>query len=450
MMPLNLCSLAAYVRRQSSGLDFKVLDSERMSLNVTEIVEEVKLYCPDLIGITSNTCVFDVVKNITGLIKKEAPQIPIALGGAHVSALPERALVESGADFAVMGEGEMTLSEVVKKLELGRTDWSNIKGLAYLKDGRPVVNPPATLIQDLDILPFPARDLIDNKCYSAAPTKRVSLGPITLISTGRGCPYDCGFCAQRAIWGRKNRMRSPDSVVAEIEECVSRYDIHSFNITDELFTSDLERVAAISGLIRKRKLRVRWVCSARPERLDLETFKTMYAAGCREVSFGVESGSQKILERINKNTNLDEIRRVIGNAKKAGITTHASYIFGYIGEDDNTIRETIRFAKKLNTHVAAFFIASPLPGSRLYKEAMEKKYIDPGSAWANYSPLSNMKSVMSLPGLSSEKIRMWHRKAMTDYYLRPRYILLKIFSIRHLYDVANIFAGIKMLFGLRK
>jgi anaerobic magnesium-protoporphyrin IX monomethyl ester cyclase len=450
MMPLNLCSLAAYVRQQNEDIEIKILDSERMGLNHDEIIDEIKHFCPDLIGITSNTCVFDMVKRLTASIKKKVGRVPVILGGSHVSALPEQSLVESNADFVVIGEGEAPLNEVVNKLKRGRCDWDNINGLAYFSNGRPNVNPPVCPIQNLDLLPFPARDLIDNESYSAAPTKRVSLDAITLISTSRGCPYDCGFCAQQAIWGRKNRMRSSESVVAEIEECINKYNISSFNFTDELFTSNLKRVIAISILICDRKLNIRWVCSARPEKLDLETFKTMYAAGCREISFGVESGNQKILESINKNTNLEEISGVINLAKKSGITTHASYILGYLGEDESTIKDTIKFAKKLNTHIAAFFIASPLPGSRLYKEASSKGYLKLGSSWINYSPFSNQQGVLDLPNLSSEKIRMWHRKAIKDYYLRPKYIISRLLSIRHLYDIANLFAGIKLLFGIKR
>ncbi|MFA5350386.1 MAG: radical SAM protein [Candidatus Omnitrophota bacterium] len=450
MMPLNLCLLAAYVRQQNKDVEIRILDSENMGLNQADTVKEIRHFYPDLIGITANTCVFDSVKILTALIKNILPTVPIILGSSHVSALPEQSLRESKADFVVVGEGEIALSEVIAKMQNGENSWDEINGLAYLANGKPRINPPVKLIQDLDVLPFPARDLIDNRRYSAAPTKRVSLGPITLISTSRGCPYDCGFCAQQAIWGRRTRLRSPESVVVEIEECVNKYNIRTFNFTDELFTSNLERVMSISHLICEKKLNIKWVCSARAEKFDFKVLKTMHTAGCREISFGVESGNQKILERISKGTNLQEIHRVINLAKKAGITTHASYILGYIGESESTIKDTIRFAKQLNTHVAAFFIASPLPGSRLYREFLENGYLDPKASWVNYSPFSNQQNILNLPTISSKTIRIWHRRAIREYYFRIGYILPRLLSIRHFYEIVNLFIGMKLLFGIKK
>lgn len=189
---------------------------------------------------------------------------------------------------------------------------------------------------------------------------------------------------------------------------------------------------------------------ARAQHLDYETFEVMKESGCREISFGIESGNQDILNRIDKSLDLDEAIRVIRTAKKAGIKTHASYILGYIGETEKTIQDTIRFAKKLNTHIVAFFIVNPLPGSRLYQEASEKGYIRPDATWINYSPLSNTESVLELPHLSVAKIRKLHREALKSYYLRPRYIFLSLLSIRHWHDILNMFSGLKLFFHIKK
>jgi len=344
----------------------------------------------------------------------------------------------------------MTFNEIITQLKGDGCDLSKINGLAYRdENGNVHINTSRKLIEDLDLLPFPARDLIENNLYSPPPTKRVSLGPNTLIATSRGCPYNCGFCGAQTVWTRKVRVRRPEMVIAEIEECIVKYGVHSYNFTDEFFTAHKRHVMEICSLICKQKLDIAWVCSARAQHLDRETLEAMREAGCREISYGIESGNQDILRRIDKSLDLDEAIRVVELTKKVGIMTHASYILGYIGETEDTIKDTIRFAMKLNTAVAAFFIASPLPGTPLYREAREKGYLRQDATWIEYSPLSNRQSVLTFPGLSNDTIRKWHRKALRSYYLRPRYILSRLFSVRHWHDIANLFGGLKIFYRVK-
>lgn len=451
MMPLNLCYLAAYARQQNPEVEFKIFDAEIRGISHEETVQETAKFSPNLIGITTNTCVFDSVITLTTLLKEELPNVPIILGGPHVSALPQRSLQESKADFVAIREGELTFEELVAQMKEGKADWGKIDGLAYRdKNGDISVNPPRALIKDLDILPFPARDLVNNDLYTPPPTKRVSLGPNTLIATSRGCPYNCGFCGAKTVWTRKIRARGAESIVAEIKECIEKYGTRSFNFTDELFTVNKKRVLEIHRLICEQKLNIAWVCSARAEHLDRETLEAMKKAGCHEISFGIESGSPEILKRMNKSLDLEEALRVICLTKKVGIATHASYILGYIGETEETINDTICFAKKLNTQVAAFFIASPLPGTLLYQEAKEKGYIRSNATWLDYSPLSNTESVLMLPNLSTAKIRKWHRKALRSYYSRLGYIISRLLRIRHCYEIVNLFGGLKIFFRIKK
>ena len=451
MLPLNLCCLAAYVRQKHPDIEFKILDAEIRGISHEETAEEAATFLPDLIGITANTCVFDSVIDLTAELKARLPDVPVIIGGPHPSALPERSLLESKADFAVMGEGELTFEEVTARLKEGENDWSKINGLAYLDENRNVhVNLPRALIKDIDILPFPARDLVECNLYSPPPTKRVSLGPSTLMATSRGCSFNCGFCGAQTVWTRKVRARSAVLVVAEIEECIDKYGIRSFSFADEFFTAHRKRVLEICRLMCRRKLDIRFVCSARAQGLDLEVLEAMKEAGCCEISFGIESGNPEILKRIDKSLNLDEALRAINLTKKVGITTHASYMMGYIGETEETIQDTIHFAKKLNTEIAAFFIASPLPGTRLYKEAQEKRYIRPDATWRDYSPLSNTESVLMLPNLSTETIRKWHRRALRSYYFRPSYVMSRLLAIRHLYEIVNLFGGLKIFFRIKE
>ncbi len=451
MIPLNLCYLAAYSREKHPEIEFKILDAEISGLSHEDTVEEISAFNPGLIGITANTCVFDSVIAVIKLLKTCLPEVPIVIGGPHPSALPENSLRDSKADFAVVGEGEMIVEEIIARVKRGENDWNKVHGMAYRDEhGNIYVNSPGTLIEDLDTLPFPARDLVDSSLYSPAPTKRVSLGANTMIATSRGCPYNCGFCGAQTVWTRKIRTRKPEFVVKEIDECVEKHGIQSFNFTDEFFTGNKKRVLEICRLICESGLNISWVCSARAQRLNRETLVAMRKAGCHEISFGIESGNPEILKRIDKDLDLDEAQRVIRLTKQVGIISHASYILGYIGETEETIKETIRFAKKLNTHIAAFFIASPLPGTPLYHEAQKKGYLRSEATWFDYSPLSNSETVLKLPNLSTTVIRKWHRKAIRSYYFRPKYILLRLVTIRHLYEIVNLLEGLKVFLRIRK
>ena len=451
MIPLNLCYLAAYGRQEHPDAQFNILDAEANDLCLEEVLSKTNKFKPDLIGITTTTSVFNSIIGLCKLLKESLPNIPIVLGGPHVSALPESSLSETGADFVVIGEGEITFAELIAALKSNRKDFASIDGLAFLDQNHNVWRTqPRQLIEDLDVLPFPARDLVDNKLYSPPPTKRVSLGINTMISTSRGCPFNCGFCSFQVVWGRKTRVRSSQSVVSEIRECIQKINVTSINFADEYFTAQKKRVLGICNLLRQEGLIVPWVCSSRAAGLDRETLASMKSAGCHEISFGVESGNLEILKLMDKKLDLAEAERVIRLTQSLGITTHASYVLGYPGETVETIKDTIRFAKRLNTDVAAFFIASPLPGSRLYQEALEKGFVRPDSTWLDYSLLSNQPSVLETPDLSATTLRHWHRIALRSYYFRPRYFLAKIARIRSWHEIVNLLAGLRVFFAIKK
>jgi anaerobic magnesium-protoporphyrin IX monomethyl ester cyclase len=451
MIPLNLCYLVAYARQQHPEAEFKILDAEANDLSLEETSTQAINFKPNLIGITTTTSAFDAIMGLCEFLKSSVPDVPIVLGGPHVSALPEVSLRETAADFVAIGEGEVTFSELISVLKGEKKDFSDIDGLSFFENGKVFHRTkPRQLLADLDVLPFPARDLVDNRLYMPPPTKRVNLGINTIISTSRGCPHNCGFCSFKVVWGRKTRVRSPQSVVAEIKECVQKFGVASINFADEFFTAQKKRVLEICKLIRKENLIVPWVCSARASRLDRETLESMKRAGCHEISFGVESGNPEILKRMDKHLDLVEVERVIRLTQDIGITTHASYVLGYPGETVETIKDTIRFAKKLNTDIAAFFIATPLPGSRLYQEALENRFLRPDSTWLDYSMISNQPSVLETPDLPAATLRYWHRRALRSYYFRPRYLLTRLSRIRGWHEIINLIEGLKVYISIKK
>lgn len=426
-IPLNLCYLASYVRE---GNQVKVFDAGVMNWTHPQTVVELMKFSPDVIGITTTTPVFDEVIELTKQIKLSMPSVTVVAGGPHVSALPIESMREARIDKVVVGEGEMSFEDVVSGKFTPRI-WRR------------------ELINNLDELPFPARDLVDNSLYSPPPTKRVSEGIHTLLSTSRGCPFNCGFCATQTIWGRQTRYRTIKSVMDEIDECKWKYQITSFGFTDELFTADKTRVEEFCEVLLSKEYKISWVCSARAQGLGLDLLKLMKRAGCVEISFGIESGDQFILNLIDKRLRLDEAQTVIRRAQSIGITTHASYMFGYIGETVHTIKKTINLARKLNTDYAAFFIASPLPGTRFYSTCKEMEYLKPNSKWSDYSPLSNNQSVVELPTISSKEVRKWHRWAIRSYYLNLHYIWKCIRKINNWNDVKNLWEGFKLMLRIK-
>jgi radical SAM superfamily enzyme YgiQ (UPF0313 family) len=448
--PLNLGYLAAYVRDKKRHYGSSILDAEVLGMTFEQIEDHIKRDRPDIVGITSSTPAYISAIRISKICKDADPGIKVVMGGIHPSAFPTETAMEDTIDFVVVGEGEITFLELLNAIE-NRSGYKDIAGIAYKESGRIVRNRPRDLIDNLDMLPFPARDLMPHSLYSPPPTKRVSTFKATSLTSARGCPYNCNFCSAHVIWTRRYRYRSPGNVIDEMQQCITDFDIREFAITDELFTLNKERALAFCEGLLKRRMGVAWVCMSRAGQVDEQLLRLMKQAGCKEISFGLESGDEEVLSKIiHKKNTLEAARQSIRLVKKAGIRTHASYMIGNIGETEETIRKTINFAKELNTDIAAFFIATPLPGTELYEEAVKSGYIRTGVSWNDFSPLSKGKPVMSLPNLSSEDLLRWHRRAIREYYLRPRYILKKIFGLRSKVDFLNIYNGLRLFCRLEQ
>jgi len=447
--PLGLAYIAAYARERKKDIDISILDTEALKLKLEEVKKRIIEIKPQVVGITSTTPCFHYALKIAELTKNISRKIKVVMGGAHPSALPRDTIKDVNVDYIVKGEGEITFFELIEALE-GLRNFEDILGLVYKENNEIKENPPRPLIEDLDRLPYPARDLLPNHLYGPPPTKKVSTYKPTSITSGRGCPFRCYFCCARVVWTRRYRGRDPKKFVNEIEHCINRYNMREFSFTDELFTADYKRALDVCNEIIKRKLKIAWVCSSRAGLVTLELLDKMKKAGCREISFGIESGDQDILDSIHKDIVLNDVRKSIKLVKKAGIKTHGSFIIGNIGETPKTVRETIEFAKELNLDVAAFFVASPYPGTDLYDEAIKKDLIRKDWEWKDFSPLSNNLPLLNLPSLSPRMTLGLHRQALKEYYWRPRYILMKIFYMRRWVDFLNIYNGIKLFFNIKK
>jgi radical SAM superfamily enzyme YgiQ (UPF0313 family) len=235
-----------------------------------------------------------------------------------------------------------------------------------------------------------------------------------------------------------------------MEECVKKYGLREFNIYDETFTIDKKRIIGICREIVRRDLKIFWICFGRVNVIDKEMVEEMKKSGCKKISFGLESGSQKLLDIMRKSATLDMARKAVKIVNEAGIEVHASFMLGNVGEDTGTVRESIDFAKSLKLDNATFFITAPFPGTDLYKIAQEKGYINENTKWEHFAPITKSSPVLVQDNLSQEELVKWQKKAFREFYVRPKYILQKLLCIKSFDDVKKLIIGLGVFFRVQK
>jgi radical SAM superfamily enzyme YgiQ (UPF0313 family) len=415
--PLGLAYIAAVLEKEFS---VEILD---LTINPkTDFVEYLNDEKPDVVGFTATTPQVNTVFKLIKLVK-ENTDAKIIVGGPHPTALPHES-IEHGADFVVRGEGEMTIYELCKNLERPE----RVDGISYMKNGGAVHNPDRKLIEDLDRIPLPARHLLPplKKYFGQVLGNR---RPIGHIVTSRGCPYNCVFCYKK-VSGMGFRARSPANVIKEWKILVEDYQVREIAIFDDVFTQDVERVKRICDKIIQENLIVPWAClgGIRADTASIELLDCMHEAGCYRIAIGVESGSQKVLNKIGKNVKLEEIELAFKNAKEVGIETNAFFVLGNPGENRESMEKTIEFAKKLDPTYCQFTIATPYPGSRLYDMVREKgKFLS--SNWDDYGVFTG-KALFELGEVRKDLVEEMYEEAYRAFYLRPTYILKKVFHPR--------------------
>ena len=447
--PLNLLYLAAYLRHHIS-CEVSILDAEIMGLSYLGIEEKLKEISPDIVGLTSPTPAMKHVAKIAEIAKKMNRHCIVIVGGPHPSALPEQTAQIPNIDFVVIGEGELTLLELVEAIQSKETSFSHIDGLAYKLDDKISITNRRSLIENLDTIPFPSRDLLNLKLYHSAPTKKVSSSESsTPILTGRGCPYNCIHCISKLIWQRRYRVRSPKNIVDEIEECINKYNLTEFNFHDDTFTLVEDHVINVCREIRRRDLDISWICFGRVGAISRNIIVEMKRAGCKKISLGIESGSQEILNLMRKNVTLDQISEDVKTVKGEGLDVHASFMLGNIGETRETAEKTIKFAKKLDIDNATFFITTPYPGTDLYKIALQKGHITQDTKWEDFAPLTKSLPPLVQDNLTHSELLKLQKRAFRSFYLRPRFMLKKLLQIRSLSEVKSLLEGLEIFFGIQ-
>ncbi|AUB55806.1 B12-binding domain-containing radical SAM protein [Methanobacterium subterraneum] len=409
--PLGIAYMAAVL--EENNIDVEIIDAAALEMRWETLETEIKRISPDLVAITALTPTIAKALQTAELAKKTCPQTSVVLGGYHPTFNYQEMLAKDYVDIVVMGEGEITLLDLVETLDEGG-DLKNVQGIAY--EGG--VTPPRPLISDLEELPFPARHLLPMEHYKILNMK---LHTATMIS-GRGCPMQCSFCASAALHGNRLRMRSPGNVVDEMEHLVNDHNAGMIAFMDDTFTLKPSQVEAICEEIKKRDMDVYWGCTARVDTLSGPLLHKMSDSGCITMFLGVESADQQQLDRVNKQITIDKIRSAFKLARENDIRTIASVVLGMPGDTRSSIERTIKFAREINPSYAVFSLATPYPGTKFYQEAVQNNIIRVKD-WSKYTLLS---PVLDTVDCSLDELKKLQKKAFRQFYLRPVYLMKQV------------------------
>lgn len=425
--PYGLMCLASVLEKADHTV--KILDSVRYPLDPTELNSKIREFNPDLIGMSIYSIGVDKAIASAENIKTEF-NVPIVAGGPHIIVYPDDLAKYDCFDYLVTGEGEQTLTELVDALA-NDGDFAAIKGLYYRKDGEVMKNEPRPYIEDLDELPFPAFHLIEDLAGYNPQLLVYRRRPVITLITSRGCPFECIFC--NSVWTRRWRANSAEYVVDLMEHVIKNFGAREISFHEDTFALNKKRVLKICRLIKERNLNIIWSATVNLKTLDQEVIHAMKDAGCWLVSVGIESGSAEVLKFIKKPVDKETITRVTGWLHDEGIRIRGYFIIGHLIDTPETIKETIDFAKSLPLHSMNLAVMYLAPGSEAREIAEPYGTINEGLNLGTGYPRGNLSFVPN--GMTEEEIRSLQKKAISNFFFRPKQIAQLITSIEGMEDV---------------
>jgi len=393
--PLHLGYLAAVAERR--GAECRILDLAALDIGLEAVAAAATSWQPQIVGISSTTISFPNALRVAQLVKQTQPETLVVLGGCHVTFTAPKTLNDHReVDVVVRGEGEETFSELLDCLEEGG-DLSRVRGLSYRhSDGSIVHNLPRGFIPDLDALPWPARHLMQMEAYDG----------MGALFTSRGCPYACAFCAATAMSGHRYRCRQPRLIVDEMQHLIERYGCRHFSFLDDTFTALPNRLTTpVCQDILQRGLNVTFACASRADAVSPQLIDELRRAGCIAVHYGVETGSQQVLDRMNKRIRLDQVRDAVRWAAEAGLEVLCSIILGLPGETEETVRQMRQFLAELRDLGASGILLEmliPFPGTDIYERPQEYGITLHETSWAKFN---TRLPIISTAHLARERLR---------------------------------------------
>ncbi len=413
--PLGLSYVAGALEK--AGFKVEMLDNYLLEKSLEDVKQMVSRVNPEIVGITCSSASYQRCTEAARAVKEAVPSCKVVVGGWHPSYMPDSMLQHPQIDYVVMGEGERAMTELATHITKGENEQTlaTIAGVAFRHKGKIVQN-PQKFIRDLDQLPFPARHLLPMQLYDRE-VPYLKAKPVDTMNIVRGCPYNCVYCETRRLWGLGCRGFSSGRVVDEIRHMVTNYGTKGVYFLGDNFTINKKRTMELCGLIKKSNLDIEWVCDTRADMISRDLLRAMKEAGLRTIWFGVESGSPRILEKINKGITLEQTVQAFKLCRKEGVQIACSFILGIPGETANDMEATSKFAKKLDPDWCQFNIFVAVPGSGLYDEVMQKGLYDRVDGFLVY---------VKTEDFNYESLQEVQKRFQTDFDFSPKRILRKI------------------------
>ena len=434
--PIGLAYIAAYLRKH--GHKCEILDGLATPCSLDDIVK--KCHSFDIIGITSVSTYAIRVNELLHRIRGSGIKGTVVVGGPHATILPESCL-RNGADYVILGEGELPILNLINAIET-HSDITQVESIAYLKDDKLIKNPRISLISNLDEIPIPAYDLLPMKQYHTSEA-RTRKQPSYSLMTSRGCPGICSFC-NKSVSGTKVRYFSADRIVDEFFLLRDKYGAEDIAILDDNFLTNHDIVHDVCDKLLEKNFKKTWSVEARVDCINKDILIMLKKAGCDFIAYGIESGSQRMLDIMKKNITLEQVRKAVKLTKEIGINIRGYFMIGLPYETLDDIEKTIQFAIELNIEVASFSLFVPLPGTLDYKRALKTgTFPDPEYYLHGIYPEFNFPdSLLYVPeGITDEELFAIHKKAYNRYYFRPKFLLKSILSIRSFSDIKRFLKG---------
>ncbi len=436
--PIGLTYIAGYLREKD--IDVSIFDYQANDETIESVINN---FNPDIFGITCQTSLVYSTIELSKRLKREFPEKKIIVGGVHASLRPQDLLKEESIDYVVNGEGEVTMFEFVEAIQSG-SEPGKVPGVLYMGDGKISGGSPRAMTADLDTIPMPAIDLLPIHKYRVSPDMRTG-DKVGVLITARGCPFNCIFCSSVLLTQRKYHMHSIERVCKEVERFIQDYGVNQLFIVDDNFGVNKRRSKELCREFIHRGFhkKITWWADARVDCVDEELLTLMKEAGCSIISYGVESGSQRLLDYIKKGITLEQVRETVRITKKVGIDIRATLILGLPTETREESLQTIEFAKELKIAQVRFALATPFPGTQLYDIAREEEGFT-SDDWTSFSLMSGYVSDTPIyvpKGRDGKELTQLQRRANMYYFFKPRTIMVYLRRINSFSAFRDISLG---------
>ena len=439
--PLALGYLAAPLIEK--GYEIKIIDASPMDYTNEDIDKEVKIFKPDLIGISVVTANADEAYSLVNFLKKNYSNTPIILGGPHISCFPDLIFKKlSNLDMIVCGEGEKTFEKVVDYFKKNKKLPKDINGTWVKNDNMIIKNQPAEAIMNLDEILPPTHKLYNYSLYRPLPLQYKKM-PVANLLTSRGCPYgQCTFCFESGRASQKYRRHSPERIINEIKFLIKNQKIKEVAFWDDNFLVNEEWINKFCDLLDRERIKIPWSACARVNTVSKKMLKRAVKSGLWNIFFGIETGNEDLLKRIKKGITLDQVRKTIKYCNELDIDTRGSFMLALPGETPKKALNTIEFACEIDLTYAQFLPTHPEWGTELYDDAINSGRIVPmykGRTTPTYIP-DGYKD--------GKEIKRILHLAYRKFYFRPSYILKHFKRLKDISKIRQYFNALMYIIGV--